>query len=77
MPVIALPTMKAFMEGAAAVRAVPMANSTLEKSRIFLLLNHTSNFPLSKIFVTSSRKWCEDQTRLTTVGTNHPCPMSR
>ncbi len=75
MPVITLPTMNAFMEGAAAVRAEPIANSNLAKSRMFLLLKHTSNFPLSgmvcDVFSNVGR------TRLTTVGTYRPCLRSR
>lgn len=48
-PIIALPRMKAFMDGAAAVSAEPMANRSLETTSIFLLSKKTSNFPLMKI----------------------------
>ncbi len=48
MPVIALPTMKIFIDGAAAVRAVPTAKRNLATSSIFLLSKNTSSFPLTK-----------------------------
>lgn len=48
MPVIALPIMNAFMEGAAPVRTEPMANSSLVKSKIFLLSKRATSFPLDR-----------------------------
>jgi len=54
-PVIAFPTMKAFIVGEAAVRAEPTAKSTLLRSRIRLLLKKTSSFPLKKKNINQGR----------------------
>ena len=54
-PVIAFPTIKEFMEGAAAAKAEPIAKSTLEASRMFLLSNEERSFPLKTVMRVFSR----------------------
>lgn len=74
-PVIALPRMKASMEGAAAVSAEPMAKSNLEMSRILLLSKDTSSLPLEE--VSGAVPLMEGWTRLTRKDTSCPEPRSR
>lgn len=68
MPVIILPTSKAFIVGAAAVTVEPIANNALPISKMFLLPKMRS-FPLRKVNVRLSTSGETGQA--TIVDTNH------
>ena len=74
MPVITLPTIRAFIVGAAAVTAEPIANNALPISKMFLLPK-TSSLPLPRVIDRPTAHGEDDWT--TTRDTAHLSLKSR